>query len=92
MSGGGAGGRYALPRPGAELVEDDRATLRVFHPTANQVEEEVEDAEAGGGKGAARAASAAALLRTLEDEQWERFRVRAKARAPHAVLRTEQSL
>jgi len=77
-----------LPREGLELSEDDRVTMRVLHPTQNEVEEEFENSMLGGKQMELREESAVGVLRTLGVPAWNRHRLTTKKRAPRSLFKT----
>jgi hypothetical protein len=76
---------YRVPYPGDEVDADERRTMHLLHPDAIAVAEEEEDAD----KRLAREAAAARVRRTLGKEDWERYRLAVKARAPHVIHKVD---
>ena len=75
----------AIPMPGDEIDEDERAVMRVLHPSALEIEEEEADEVAGGHLRSEREELSAALLRTLGNQKWQSLRFSTKASAPRAL-------
>lgn len=80
--------RRAISMPGDELDDDERAVMRVIHPSFFENEEEDLDEEDGGNLRAQRGELASALVRTLGNQRWQAERLANKAKAPRALHRT----
>lgn len=86
--GAAARARAAILLPGDEIDEDERAVMRVLHPSALEVEEEDEDAEAGGVLQRDRRELSGALVKTLRSAKWQNHRGMQKASAPRSLHQT----